>query len=66
MGKLFVALLATLAALAILVHFMGQSRMGSTAFSVPGSEHTSPFSVPWVLVCGGLIGFAVWRIVKGK
>ncbi len=66
MGKVLVAILATMAALALVVYFVGASRMTQTAFNVPGTEHTHPFSVTWTLVCGGLIGFAIWRIVKGK
>ena len=66
MGKLIVAFLATCAALAVVIHFVGANRLASTAVTVPGTEHTPTFGITWTLVCGGVIAFAIWRIVKGK
>lgn len=60
MGKLFVTLLATCAALGLMVAFFGAPRLTSTAFNV------GTFNVSWFLVCGGLVGYGIWRIVKGK
>ena len=66
MGKFLVGLLAVCAAFALLVHFVGSSRMGTTALNVPGTDHTPSFGLTWGLVCGGVIAFGVWRILKGK
>lgn len=66
MGKVIVAVLATCAALGILFHLFGNNVFGQTAVTVPGTAHTSSFGITWTLVVGGVIGFAVWRIVKGK
>ena len=66
MGKVIVAVLATCAVLGILFHLFGNNVFSQTAVTVPGTAHTSPFGITWTLVVGGVIGFAVWRIVKGK
>lgn len=66
MGKFFVGLLAVGAALGIIVHLVGAHRMTTTALSVPATEHTSAFPITWTLVCGGVLAFGVWRILKGK
>lgn len=62
MGKFLVALLATMAALWLIAIAVGGSKMGETAFHLP-HFHTP---VSWALVVGGVLGFAMWRIVKGK
>lgn len=66
MWKFIVGLLATLAALGILVKFVGSQSMSTTALNVPGTEHTPGFGLTWTLVCGGVLAFGVWRILKGK
>ena len=66
MKQFVVIALATCAALGILIHFLGSSRMASTAVTIPGTEHTPAFGLTWTLVVGGVVGFAIWRIVKGK
>jgi hypothetical protein len=45
-----------------MVFYMVGPSLTTTAFHVPH------FGVPvsWTLVCGGVIGYAIWRIVKGK
>ncbi len=60
MGKIIVVLLATLAALSLLAIFFGASRLSGTAFNV------GTFNVSWWLVCGGVLGYGIYRIVKGK
>ena len=66
MGKVIVILLALAAVMGILFHFVGAGHMGTTAVVVPGTEHTPTFPITWTLVCGGLAGVFIWRIVKGK
>ena len=66
MGKVIVAVLATLAALTLVVYFVGASRMTGTALDVPATEHTHSFAITWTMVaCAGL-GLVIWRVVKGK
>lgn len=66
MGKFLVGLLAVCAALGLIVHFVGARSMSTTALNVPGTEHTPAFGLTWTLVCGGVLAFGVWRILKGK
>ncbi len=66
MGKFLVAVLATLAAVWMVVYFVGPARMTGTAFSVPATEHTHSFGITWTLLVGGVLGFFIWRTVKGK
>lgn len=66
MGKVIVALLATLAAVWILVCFVGPAKMSSTALDVPATQHTHSFPITWTLVAVGVCGLLVWRAVKGK
>jgi hypothetical protein len=61
MGKLIVIFLATCAALWA-VYFMVGAKLTETAFHVP---HFGT-AVSWTVVCGGLIGFGIYRIVSGK
>lgn len=66
MGKFLVAILATLAAVWLVVYFVGVSKMASTAVDVPGTSHTPAFGVTWTLLVAGVLGLLVWRTVKGK
>ena len=54
MGKWLVIILATCAALGILVHLVGHHNMGATALQVPSTEHTPTFAITWFVV-GGLV-----------
>lgn len=60
MGKILVVILATCAALGILAAFFGVPKLSSTAFNV------GTFGVSWFMVCGGVLGYGIYRIVKGK
>lgn len=62
MSKFLVALLATMAALWLIAIAVGSGKMGETAFHLP--HFGTPIS--WALVVGGVLGVAIWRIVKGK
>jgi hypothetical protein len=66
MGKVLVIILATCAALAVCVHFVGGSRMASTALSVPGTEHTPAFGITWTVIGALVIGGIFYKLVKGK
>ncbi len=66
MGKFLVAVLATVAAVWMVVYFVGASRMTQVAVDVPGTHHTPAFGITWTLLVGGVLGFFIWRIVKGK
>lgn len=66
MGKFIVGLLATLAAVWLVVCLFGASKMASTAVDVPATEHTHSFAVTWTVVAFGVCGLLVWRLVKGK
>ncbi len=66
MGKIIVALLATMAAVWLLVCFVGANKMASTALDVPATSHTHAFPITWTLVAVGVCGLLVWRAVKGK
>jgi hypothetical protein len=66
MGKFLLIALATLAALGILVHLVGAGHMGTTALTVPGTEHTPGFGLTWTVVAAGVCGLLFWRIAKGK
>jgi hypothetical protein len=57
MGKWLVVILATCAALGILVHLFGASHMSATAVTVPGTEHTPTFGITWTMFL---------KLVKGK
>lgn len=64
MGKFIVGLLACIAALGILVYFVGQQRLGLTAFNVPATEHTGSFGISWYFIGASVIGLTVWRLLK--
>ena len=64
MGKWLVILLATAAALAILVHFFGGGAMGSAALHVPSTEHTPTFGVTWYVIGGLVLGGLFYKLVK--
>jgi hypothetical protein len=66
MGKVLVIILATCAALAVCVHLAGAGRMGSTALSVPGTEHTPAFGITWTVIGALVIGGIFYKLVKGK
>jgi len=66
MGKVIVIILATCAALGILVHFLGHATMGSTAVTVPNTEHTPAFGLTWFVIGGLFIGGLFYKLVKGK
>jgi len=66
MGKWLVVILATCAALGILVHLFGASHMASTAVSVPGTEHTPSFGITWTILGFVLVGGLFYKLVKGK
>lgn len=66
MGKLIVGLLATLAAVWLVVCFVGVNKMTSTAYNVPATEHTHSFPITYTLVAFGVCGLVVWRVLKGK
>lgn len=66
MGKIIVVILATLAALGILAFFLGYHRLALTAFNVPATQHTPPFGVTWIIVLGSVVGYGIYRVVKGK
>lgn len=61
MGKLLVGFLATCAVLWIVYQFVG-SKMTEVAFHMPR------FGLPvsWTWVAGGVVGYGVYRIMKGK
>lgn len=61
MGKVIVALLATVAALWLAFLVVGP-QLGNHAFSVP---HFG-WNITWTMVVGGCVGYAFYRIVKGK
>lgn len=65
MGKFIVIILATCAALGILVHLFGQ-HMSSTAVVVPGTEHTPSFALTWTIIGALAVGGVFYKIVKGK
>lgn len=65
MGKILVIILATCAALAVCVHLFG-ARMGSTALTVPGTEHTPAFGLTWTIIGALVIGGVFYKVVKGK
>lgn len=65
MGKLIVIILATCAAMALIFKVAG-SHLSTTAVAVPGSENVPTFNITWTLIVGGVVGFAIWRVVKGK
>jgi len=64
MGKAFVIILATCAALGILVHFLGHGTMGATAVTVPGTEHTPAFGLSWFIIGGLICGGVFYKLVK--
>ena len=64
MGKALVIILATCAALGILVHFMGQGTMGGTALAVPATQHTPTFAITWFVVGGLVLGGLFYKLVK--
>lgn len=66
MGKVLVIILATCAALAVCVHFVGASRMASTAVSVPPTDHTPAFGITWTILGALVIGGVFYKLVKGK
>jgi hypothetical protein len=66
MGKVIVAILATLAALSIAVYLVGANRMASTAYQVPGTEHTPTFGITWTIIGALVIGGLIFKVVKGK
>lgn len=66
MGKALVVVLATLAALAFVVYFVGASRVGSVAVDVPSTTHSPAFGVTWTVILLGGFGLMFWKIVKGK
>lgn len=66
MGKALVIILATCAALGVLVHFLGGARMASTAVTVPGTEHTPAFGITWTIMGALIIGGVFYKLVKGK
>jgi hypothetical protein len=40
--------------------------MGSTALSVPGTEHTPAFGITWTVIGALVIGGIFYKLVKGK
>lgn len=64
MGKALVIILATCAALGILVHFFGSAAMGGAAVHVPGTQHTPTFAVTWFVVGGLVIGGLFYKLIK--
>ena len=64
MGKILVIVLATCAALGILVHFLGHHSLASTALQVPGTEHTPTFAITWFVVGGLLLGGLFYKLIK--
>jgi hypothetical protein len=64
MGKAFVIILATCAALGILVHFLGAGAMASTAVTVPGTEHTPAIGLTWTILGALIIGGVFYKLVK--
>lgn len=66
MGKVLVIILATCAALGILVHFFGSASMASTAMTVPGTQHTPSFGLSWFIIGGLVVGGVFYKLVKGK
>ena len=65
MGKFIVILLATCAAVGILVHLFGH-HMATTAVVVPGTEHTPSFALTWTVIGALAVGGVFYKIVKGK
>ena len=64
MGKALVIILATCAALGILVHFFGSGAMGSAALHVPSTSHTPTFGVTWFVIGGLVIGGLFYKLIK--
>lgn len=64
MGKALVIILATCAALGILVHFFGSATMSGTAVHVPGTQHTPTFAVTWFVVGGLVLGGLFYKLIK--
>ena len=63
MGKWLVIILATCAALGILVHFVG-SGMGATALQVPSTQHTPTFAITWFVIGGVVLGGLFYKLIK--
>jgi hypothetical protein len=66
MGKVLVIILATCAALGIMVHLFGGARLASTALTIPGTDHTPTFGITWTVLGALLIGGIFYKLVKGK
>lgn len=66
MGKWLVIILATCAALGILVHLFGASHMAATAVNVPGTSHTPSFGITWTIMGALVVGGLFYKLVKGK
>lgn len=64
MGKALVIILATCAALGILVHFLGHHSLATTAVTVPGTEHTPAFAVTWFVIGGLIFGGLFYKLIK--
>ena len=64
MGKALVIILATAAALGILVHFFGHGAMGQAAVHVPSTEHTPTFGITWFVVGGLVLGGLFYKLIK--
>ena len=64
MGKFIVIILATCAALGILVHFLGQGTMGGTALAVPATQHTPTFAISWFIIGGLVCGGLFYKLIK--
>lgn len=61
MGKVLVAILATMAALWLAFLFIGP-KLGGHAFDVP---HFG-WGVTWTMVAGAGLGYVFYKIAKGK
>lgn len=64
MGKFLVIILATAAALGILVHFLGHHSLATTAVTVPGTEHTPAFGLTWFVIGGLIFGGLFYKLIK--
>ena len=64
MGKWIVIILATCAALGMLVHFVGGAAMGGTALQVPATQHTPTFAITWFIIGGLVVSGLFYKLVK--